>query len=138
MKLLLLLFVIIIFSLFGAIQGLRTKERNLVAAGETTESKKLNRLWHKIQAGLHGLIAFAVSFHFGFSFLAGIAFVLTLTIIWTVFDLTHNLTAGQDWYYAEDKEKSINGWLKKRIGERGILLVKGGLLIILTFLYLWN
>lgn len=124
MKLLLLLFIILVFALFGIIQGLRTRQLN----GENTSRK-----WHKIQAVLHGLIALAVSIHFGI--ISGvIAFLFTLITIWIVFDLAHNLTTtNTSWYYAEDA--GINGTLKKKIGERGIVIVKGIAFLILLFFY---
>lgn len=133
MKLLLVFFIILVFALFGIIQGLRTRQLN----GEKTITIRnkvvsTTRLWHKIQAILHGLIAFAVSIHFGI--ISGvIAFLFTLVTIWIVFDLAHNLTTKQRWYYSEDV--GINGTLKKKIGERGILIVKGIAFLILLFFY---
>lgn len=125
MKLLLLLFIILVFALFGIIQGLRTRQLN----GENTSRK-----WHRVQFALHCVFALGVAYHFGFSVQAFIAFLFTGALIWIFFDLAHNLTTtNTSWYYHEDT--GINGTLKKKIGERGIVIVKGIVFLILLFFY---
>lgn len=120
----LLLFTISFFALFGIVHGLRTRQLN----GEDNSRK-----WHKIQAAMHVVFALFMALHF--SFLAAvIAFFFTLTIIWIVFDLSHNLTTKQEWYYAENS--GLNGAIKKRGGEITVLAVKAILFSSLLILFI--
>lgn len=117
------------FILFGIVHGLRTNELNALPS----KRKAINRKWHKYQAGMHVVFAVLVALHFPF-FKAIAAGFLVIAINWIFFDLAHNLTTGQDWYYHEDS--GINGWLKSKVREIGIIAIKAILLSSLFIIFI--